>query len=81
MDLKLSELEGTASEAIITVWHVSEGDRVERDQDILEVVTDKATFDVPAPAGGVVTEIIKKEGETVKVDEIIARIEEDGDNA
>jgi len=75
MDLKLSELAGTASEAVITVWHVKEGDRVERDQDILEVVTDKATFDVPAPVSGVVTGIFKKEGETVRVDEVIARIE------
>ncbi len=76
MEIKLSELE-TSSEIIITLWHVHENDRVEKGQDILEVTTDKAAFDVPSPCDGIVGKIIKKEGDIVASDEIIATIQED----
>jgi pyruvate/2-oxoglutarate dehydrogenase complex dihydrolipoamide acyltransferase (E2) component len=77
MELRLPELSEETSEAVITAWHVPENGRVEKDQDLVEVTTDKATFDIPAPCGGVLTKIMKKNGETAKADEIIAEIQED----
>ncbi len=76
MELKLPGLsEGTES-AVITFWHAVENDQIECGQDLLEVATDKATFDVPAPCGGVLVKIIKKNGEEVRTDEIIAEIKD-----
>jgi len=75
--LKLPGLsEGTES-AVITSWHAEENDHIERGQDLLEVATDKATFDVPAPYSGVLVKIIKKSGEEVRTDEIIGEIKGD----
>ncbi|MGB2599486.1 MAG: lipoyl domain-containing protein [Candidatus Omnitrophota bacterium] len=77
MELRLPELSGESSEAVITVWHVAENGRVAKDQDLVEVTTDKATFDIPSPCDGVLTSIVKKEGETARTDEAIAEIQED----
>jgi pyruvate/2-oxoglutarate dehydrogenase complex dihydrolipoamide acyltransferase (E2) component len=77
MELRLPELSEDTTEAVITAWHVPESGRVEKDQDLLEVATDKATFDIPAPCDGVLTKIIKNSGETVKKDDVIAEIQED----
>ena len=76
MEVRLPELSAGSSGTVITVWHVREGGRVEKDQDLLEVATDKATFDVPSPCAGVVVHIAKKEGEYVEKGEIIAELEE-----
>ena len=46
-------------------------------KDLVEVTTDKATFDIPAPCSGVLMDIVKKEGETARTDEIIATIQQD----
>jgi pyruvate dehydrogenase E2 component (dihydrolipoamide acetyltransferase) len=75
MEIKLPDISGKTDEAVITVWHIAENDAVEKDQDIVEVVTDKATFDVSAPCSGTVTGILKLKGERVKADEVIAIIE------
>src|SRR5688572_14139406 len=63
------------TEAILVRWHKREGDRVAVDEPICELETDKATVDLPAPAGGVLHPV-KQAGETVQVGELIARIDE-----
>lgn len=75
MEVKLPQISEGSDAVVITAWHVSEGARVEKDQDMLEVATDKATFDVPAPCSGVLKEIRKKKSEEVNKDETIAIIE------
>jgi 2-oxoglutarate dehydrogenase E2 component (dihydrolipoamide succinyltransferase) len=50
---------------------------VVKGRDLVEIVTDKATFDVPAPCDGILTKIKKEPGETVTTDEVIAVILED----
>ncbi|MDP8299541.1 MAG: lipoyl domain-containing protein [Candidatus Tantalella remota] len=75
MDVRLPDISGKTDEAVITLWHIAVNDRVEKDQDIVEVVTDKATFDVSSPCAGTVTGILKLKGEQVKADEVIAIIE------
>jgi 2-oxoglutarate dehydrogenase E2 component (dihydrolipoamide succinyltransferase) len=64
-----SVLEGTVSK-----WLVKEGDRVEQDQPIVEVTTDKVDAEIPAPAAGVIEAIVAGEGDVVPVGGVLARI-------
>ncbi|MDF1746991.1 MAG: 2-oxoglutarate dehydrogenase complex dihydrolipoyllysine-residue succinyltransferase, partial [Gimesia sp.] len=57
-------------------WHAEEGKWVAQDSEIVELETDKATFDVPAPLDGIIIEILKKPGETAAVGEVIGYLEE-----
>ena len=77
MEIKLKEILENSSDATITIWHAKENDRVNKGDDLLEIVTDKATFDVAAPCSGVLTRIEKKEGEKILADEVIAEIQEE----
>lgn len=77
MELRLPELTETNSEIILTAWHAAEGARVEEGQDVAEVSTDKATFDIPSPCRGVLRKIFTKEGESIFAGETLAEIEED----
>lgn len=58
--------EGIVS-ATVAFWHVQEGDDVAADQDVVEMVTDKATFNVPAVQSGKVVKILAQEGQEVKI--------------
>ena len=80
MELRLPELSEGSSEAVITVWHATENGRVIKDQDLVEVTTDKATFDIPSPCDGILVNVAKKEGETARTDEILAEIKEGPQN-
>ena len=62
--------------ATITKWYVKESDEVKKDQDILEIATDKATFDVASPCDGRIEKIEKQEGDLVKKGQLIAEIAE-----
>ena len=67
MDVTMPQLGETVTEGTITRWLKQVGDRVEADEPLFEVSTDKVDSEVPAPVGGVVTEILVPEGETVEV--------------
>src|SRR5206468_6055790 len=56
-------------------WLKKVGDEVKRDEPIFEISTDKVDAEIPAPAAGVIAEIIVKEGETVAVQTVVARLE------
>ena len=75
MKIKLNSIAQDLKDSIISAWFVAEGDKVEEGKDLLEIVTDKATFDVPAPCSGVLTKIFKKEGSEITAQEVIAEIE------
>jgi pyruvate dehydrogenase E2 component (dihydrolipoamide acetyltransferase) len=68
----------SVSEGTITKWNKQVGDRVEADETLLEISTDKVDTEVPSPASGVVTEILVSEGETVDVGTVLARIGGEG---
>ncbi|MED5330210.1 MAG: biotin/lipoyl-containing protein, partial [Planctomycetota bacterium] len=70
--------EGVA-EGEITKWIVSEGDAVVEDQPMLEVMTDKATVEIGSPVNGRVQEILRKEGETVPVGDVLLVLAADGE--
>ncbi len=75
-EMKLPDLgEDAGNEATVTYWHLDDGDHVEQDSDLVEMSTDKAVFTVPSPVTGTITEIITREGETVKVGDLMALIE------
>ncbi len=77
MEIRLPELSVSDDTATIALWHAEEGSRVEKEGDFVELVTDKAAFDMPAPCAGILTKIIKKQGDEVKKNEIIAIIQEE----
>ncbi|MDP7541800.1 MAG: dihydrolipoamide acetyltransferase family protein [Acidimicrobiales bacterium] len=77
-DLLLPQLGETVTEGTITRWARRAGERVEADEVLYEVSTDKVDSEVPAGFAGVLTEIVVGEGATVQVGEVIARYESEG---
>ncbi|OPY58256.1 MAG: Dihydrolipoyllysine-residue acetyltransferase component of pyruvate dehydrogenase complex [Pelotomaculum sp. PtaU1.Bin035] len=75
MEVKLPFLAEGVEECTVTYWHVAEGDTVEEGDDLVEMQTSKAIFNVPSPAGGTIKEILAGEGDVVKVGDILCNIE------
>ena len=71
----MPQLGESIAEGTVSVWLKEVGDRVERDEPILEVSTDKVDAEIPSPAAGTLAEILVPEGETVEVGTIVARID------
>jgi pyruvate dehydrogenase E2 component (dihydrolipoamide acetyltransferase) len=78
-DVKMPQMGESIAEGTISVWLVDEGQAVKADEPLVTVSTDKADVDVPSPVSGVLTEIIAKQGETIQVGALIARIDEKSD--
>ncbi len=70
----LPELGEGIAKARVASWHVKPGDRVQRDDDIVELVTDKAVFYVPAGAKGVIRKILVPEGQDARIGETLAYV-------
>jgi pyruvate dehydrogenase E2 component (dihydrolipoamide acetyltransferase) len=78
MDFKLPDIGEGVHEGEITKWLVQPGEAVQADQPMVEVMTDKATVEIPSPVAGTVAEVMAKEGETIEVGKVIVRISENG---
>src|SRR5689334_4072 len=78
MDVTMPQLGETVTEGTITKWFKAVGDKVDADEPLFEVSTDKVDSEVPAPQAGFITEIVVPEGETVAVGARLAVI---GDQA
>ncbi|MCG6157158.1 2-oxoglutarate dehydrogenase complex dihydrolipoyllysine-residue succinyltransferase [Rubinisphaera margarita] len=76
MEIVVPAVGESISEVQIGEWYIPEGKWVATDTDIVGLETDKATFDVPAPAGGKITRILKKAGERAAVGDVIGYFEE-----
>jgi len=61
--------------AVVSYWFFAEGDSVQEKDELVELTTDKAAFNLPSPCAGKITKIIFHEGDTVKVGEVLAEIE------
>ncbi len=72
----LPELAEGVDRAVITCWHFNAGDEVNEEDDLVEMATDKASFNVPASASGIINKILFEEGDEVKVGETLAVIDE-----
>ena len=81
VEVRMPKMGESITEGSVIVWHKQVGDPVELDEVLLEIGTDKVDTDVPAPAGGIVTEILTKEGETVPVGHVIAMIATEGEDS
>ncbi|MCB0368284.1 MAG: dihydrolipoyllysine-residue acetyltransferase [Bdellovibrionales bacterium] len=75
-DVKLPELGEGVTEGELIKWLVKPGDNVKPDQSIAEIMTDKATVEVPSPKAGVVKDLKYKAGDTIKVESILLTLEE-----
>jgi pyruvate dehydrogenase E2 component (dihydrolipoamide acetyltransferase) len=79
VEVKLPDLgEDAPDEATVSFFFVDEGDDVKEGDDLVEMVTDKATFEVPAPAAGKVVEIKAEEEQIIKVGQVLAVIDTEG---
>jgi pyruvate dehydrogenase E2 component (dihydrolipoamide acetyltransferase) len=77
-DIRMPQLGETVTEGTITKWYKQIGDSIAEDEVLFEVSTDKVDTEVPSPAGGVITEILVGEGDTVDVGTVIARVGDSG---
>ena len=71
IEIKVPRPGESITEVMIGEWYVREGQYVPADKNLVALESDKATFDVPAPRGGIVTRILKKAGELAQVEEVI----------
>src|SRR5262250_1003602 len=78
-DVLMPQMGESIAEGTIVKWLKKVGERVQRDEPLLEISTDKVDAEIPAPAEGVLTEILAKEGDTVAVNSVIARLGEAGE--
>ncbi len=78
IEVKVPQLSESVAEATLSAWHVNEGDAVTRDQNLIDIETDKVVLELPAPDSGVIVRIIKGNGETVVAGEVIAQLDTEG---
>jgi len=78
IDIKVPQLSESVAEATLLAWHKKVGDRVDRDENLIDVETDKVVLELPAPQSGVIARIIKGDGGTVVSGEVIATIDTEG---
>ena len=81
MDVLMPQLGETVAEGTLSIWHKKVGEKVEANELLFEISTDKVEMEVPAPAGGVMKEILVKEGETVEVGAILAILDDAADGS
>lgn len=72
----LPELGEGIEKATVSYWFFKVGEQVKEKEDLVELTTDKATFNLPSPCSGRITEILFQEGDTVNIAEVLAVIEE-----
>jgi 2-oxoglutarate dehydrogenase E2 component (dihydrolipoamide succinyltransferase) len=80
VEVKVPQLSESVAEATLLSWHKKVGDAVARDENLIDVETDKVVLELPAPLGGVITQILKGDGGTVVSGEVIAMIDTAADS-
>ncbi len=75
IEVKVPQLSESVSEATLLSWHKKEGEAVSRDENLVDIETDKVVLELPAPADGVLTKIVKKDGSSVAAAEVIATLD------
>nr|VFK38763.1 MAG: 2-oxoglutarate dehydrogenase E2 component [Candidatus Kentron sp. TC] len=81
IDIKVPTLPESVPDATLLEWKKNIGSHVARDEILVELETDKVVLDVPAPQNGILKEILKRNGQQVRADDIIAKLDADGDLA
>ncbi len=75
IDVKVPQLSESVAEATLVSWHKQEGQAVARDENLIDIETDKVVLELPAPESGVLVKIIKGNGESVVAGEVIAQLD------
>ena len=75
LEVQVPQLSESVAEATLLQWHKKVGEAVARDENLIDIETDKVVLELPAPAQGVIVEIVKGDGSTVVAGEVIARID------
>jgi 2-oxoglutarate dehydrogenase E2 component (dihydrolipoamide succinyltransferase) len=81
IEVKVPVLPESVAEATLVSWHKKAGQAVKRDENLIDIETDKVVLELPAPTAGVLAEIIKPDGSTVTAQEVIAVIDTEGATA
>jgi 2-oxoglutarate dehydrogenase E2 component (dihydrolipoamide succinyltransferase) len=78
IEVKVPQLPESVAEATLVNWHKKQGDAVKRDENLIDVETDKVVLELPSPGDGVLVELVKADGSTVTSNEVIAVIDSEG---
>ena len=78
VDVVMPQMGESIVEGTLTRWLKKPGDRVERDEPLFEISTDKVDTEIPAPAAGVLSHLLVEEGKTVAINTVVGRIDETG---
>ncbi len=81
MDVVMPQMGESIVEGTLTKWLKKAGDRVERDEPLFEISTDKVDTEIPSPAAGTLSAVLVEEGKTVAINTVVARIDEAGKGA
>src|SRR5438128_6354648 len=80
VEVVMPQMGESITEGTVSKWLKQVGDKIEKDEPILEISTDKVDAEVPAPGAGVLLDIKAQEGETVEVGTVVAVIGEEGES-
>ena len=75
IEIKVPALSESVAEATLLSWHKKIGDSINRDENLIDIETDKVVLELPSPDDGVLVEVIKNDGDTVTAGEVIAKID------
>src|SRR5690606_36868018 len=78
IEVRVPQLSESVAEATLLQWHKKVGEAVKRDENLIDIETDKVVLELPAPEAGVISEILRDDGSTVGSGEIIVRIDTEG---
>ncbi len=78
IEVKVPQLSESVSEATLLSWHKKQGEAVKRDENLIDIETDKVVLELPSPADGVLVSILKGDKGTVVAGEVIAKIDTEG---
>ncbi|MEJ2308594.1 MAG: 2-oxoglutarate dehydrogenase complex dihydrolipoyllysine-residue succinyltransferase [Gammaproteobacteria bacterium] len=79
IDIRVPGLPESVADATVLSWHKQPGEAVTRDENLVDLETDKVVLEVPAPADGVLTDIQFNEGDTVEADQVLAILDENAE--
>ena len=81
IEVKVPQLPESVAEATLVSWHRKAGEGVKRDENLIDIETDKVVLELPAPADGVLVEVLKPDGATVTSNDVIAVIDTEAKGA
>src|SRR5947209_1078427 len=80
-DVVMPQMGESIVEGTLTKWLKKPGEKVERDEPLFEISTDKVDTEIPSPAAGTLADVMVQEGQTVSVNAVVARIDDGGGSA